>query len=365
MKVIFITREGYQLSGSRVRCYGFARQLNKHGVKTEVLSFADNLGAKYGDKEVEMSLVKKLQYNLVAFNRLIKEDKDSIFFLQRLNYHALAPLLVNLLKKNKLIFDCDDWNIRENPKYYLGVFASSKMEYAHRKLARHAQFCIAASSFLEDYLGAFSKKIYYLPTGVDTDCFYPRQKQDSSKIIFSWLGTVYHQPMLENLNFILSCFSRLAEEFNNIFLYVAGQGKYYEEFKKTAARDRFSQRIKIFPWVQPDCIPQFLSDSDIGLLPLIQDSYFNKAKSPTKLFEYMAMEKPVIASCIGEAKNIISEGKTGLLAADRSEFISKMRLLILNTALRKVIGQNANKQVEAKYSLNILGEELYSILKGL
>jgi glycosyltransferase involved in cell wall biosynthesis len=112
-------------------------------------------------------------------------------------------------------------------------------------------------------------------------------------------------------------------------------------------------------------MPQFLCDIDIGLLPLIQDSFFNKAKSPTKMFEYMAMGKPVIASCTGEAKNIIIDGQTGFLASDRSEFISKMRRLILDAQLRKTMGQNATKQVQAKYSLEILGKELYSMLKGL
>ncbi len=365
MKVIFITREGSRLSGSRVRCHGFARQLNKYAVQTEVFSFADNLGAKYAEEETELSLLEKLKYNFSAFKRLIKEDKKSIFFLQRLNYHLLGPLLVNLLKKNRLIFDCDDWNIRENPKYYFGLFPSSKMEYAYRKLAKHSAICIAASSFLKNYLEPFSKKIYYLPTGVDTDLFSPRLRPDQEEIVFSWMGTVYHQPMLENLNFILSCFSELAVEFGNIFLHIAGEGKYYGEFKKIVLGNKFSQRIKIFPWIQPINMPGFLSDIDIGLLPLIQDSYFNKAKSPTKMFEYMAMGKPLIASRIGEAGNIIIDGQTGLLAADRSEFISKMKMLILNRQLRKFIGQQANKEIELKYSLNILGKELYSIIGKL
>lgn len=365
MKVIFITREGYQLSGSRVRCHGFARHLNKHGVETEVFSFADNLGAKYGEEESQMGWVRKIKYNLAAFKRLIKENNKNIFFLQRLNYHALAPLLVNLLHKNKLIFDCDDWNIREDPKYYFGVFPSSKMEYATRKIAGHADLCIAASGFLKDYLDCFSKKVYFLPTGVDTDYFYPRQKHDAKRLVFSWMGTAYHPPMYENLMFILSCFSELAGEFDNIFLYIAGHGKYYGQFEKEISKSRFFERIKVSSWISPDSVPEYLSNVDIGLLPLIQDSYFNKAKSPTKLFEYMAMGKPVIASCIGEAKNIITDGQTGMLAADRSEFISKMRLLILDAQLRKVMGQNANKQVEAKYSLNVLGKELNAMLRCL
>jgi glycosyltransferase involved in cell wall biosynthesis len=310
-----------------------------------------------------MPVSQKLKLNLTAFKRLIKENSDTVFILQRVNYHILAPLLVSLLKKNKVVFDCDDWNIRENPKYYFG-FPSSKMEYVYRKLAGRSCFCVAASRFLEKYLGGYSKKVIYLPTGVDTDSFYPQDKKEEGKIIFSWTGTVYHQPMLENLEFILSCFRELSDEFKNIFLYLAGQGKYYEEFKRIACQGGSLSRVKIFPWISPDEMPRFLSGIDIGLLPLIQESYFNKAKSPTKLFEYMAMEKPVVASPTGEAQNIIIDGN-GMLAASRGEFISKMRMLILDKQLRYDMGKRARKSVESKYSLDVLGKELYLALKGI
>lgn len=365
MKVIFITREGYQLSGSRVRCYGFARQLNKYGIETQVFSFADNLGAEYAERESQMGWARKLKYNLAAFRRLIQEDKKSIFFLQRLNYHALAPLLVNLLRRNKLVFDCDDWNIREDPRYYFGIFPSSKMEYATRRLAKRADLCIAASHFLKEYLGRFNKRVHYLPTGVDTDLFFPQVKEDTGRVVFSWIGTAYHPPMRDNLMFILSCFSQLAAKYNNIFLYLAGEGKYYDEFAAQAEKSSFSERIKISGWICPEQIPGYLWQTDIGLLPLTQESYFNRAKSPTKLFEYMAMEKPAICSTTGEAKNIIVDGETGLLAESRDEFISKMELLIVDRQLRKSIAKNARQKIEADYSLKVLGEELAQVLRGL
>jgi glycosyltransferase involved in cell wall biosynthesis len=339
--------------------------LRSLGVETEILSFADDLGAEYGENEFKMGWVRKAGYNLAAFRRLIKESKGNIFFLQRLNYHAPAVLLAGLLRRNKLIFDCDDWNIRENPKYYFGFFPSSKMEYATRKVARHADACIASSRFLEGYLGRFNKRTYYLPTGVDTGLFSPRPETDPSKVVFSWIGTVYHPEMRDNLSFILSCFSELAGEFDNVFLYLAGEGKYYDELKNRAAGYKFAGRIKFYPWIHPEGIPQHLAGINIGLLPLTQDSYFNRAKSPTKLFEYMAMGKAVICSKTGEAEEVIEDGKTGLLASDRKDFIAKMRSLVLDVEFREGIGYKAANQVEEKYSLGVLGRELYSIIKAI
>jgi glycosyltransferase involved in cell wall biosynthesis len=364
MKIIFITREGYHLAGARVRCYNFASQLKKHGMDTQVYSFADDLGAKDGERESAMPFCEKIKHNLTAFRRFMKEDKNSVFFLQRINYHALAPALVSLLRKNKVIFDCDDWNIREDPRYYW-IFPSSKMEYATRKIAGYSTACIAASRFLENYLSRFNSKVWYVPTGVDADFFSPREKRDDSKVVFSWTGTVFHPQMRDNILFILSCFMEIAEEFDNVFLRIAGYGSYYEQIKKEALNLKYAKKVELCEWVHPDDMPEHLSGIDVGLLPLVQDSRFNKSKSPTKLFEYMAMEKPVIASRIGEACNILNNGETGFLAGDKKEFVSNMRLLISDRQLRERLGARAREKVLQTYSLEILGRKLTEMVKSI
>ena len=267
MKVVFITREGYDLSGARVRCYNFVRALKEYGISAEVFSFADNLGAKYGEEESEISFSEKIKYNIKAFRILFRKEKGSIFFIQRLNYHALAPFLVSLLKGNRIIFDCDDWNIRENPEYYLGFYPSSKMEFFTRKIAAYSNVCIAASSFLKDYLSRFSKKVYFIPTGVDTGRFKPVAGcKDNSKITFSWIGTVYHKEMRGNVEFILDCFSALADKYANIFMSLAGEGRYYREISSDIDKFKHKDRIKINGWISPDSIPSYLSGIDIGFI---------------------------------------------------------------------------------------------------
>ncbi len=367
MKVIFITREGYQLSGARVRCYNFARALTQYGIDTEVFSFADNLGARYGEKEFEMSWSEKIEYNIKVFKRLLKKEKDTIFFMQRLNYHTLGPFAASLVNKNKFIFDCDDWNIRENPVYHFGFFPNSKMEFLTRKIARYADLCIAASLFLKNYLDGFNDKVYYIPTGVDTELFKPKNSyyKDDSKITFSWIGTMYHKEMRENVKFILDCFSALADKYNNIFMSIAGEGKYFKEINAYIDGFKCKDRIEIDNWIQPDEIPDYLSHIDIGLLPLIQDTKFNKSKSPTKLFEYMAMAKPTISGNIGEAAHAIRDGNNGFLAGSKEKFMEKMEILINDPVLCKYIGNNARSAIQEKYSLSILGKRLYDILGNI
>lgn len=365
MKVLFITREDYHLSGARVRCHNFCRELIKHGIEARVFSFADDLGAKCGEEELKMSIFKKMSLAAKAFRLLKEESPDTIFILQRLNYHALAPLWVSKLKKNKVVFDCDDWNIRENPIYRFGFYPSSKMEYATRQTAKHAKACVAASRFLESYLLNFNPAVHYLPTGVDTELFCPKEDHPGESVVFSWIGTAYHEEMGANLRFLLDCFSEVADRQANVSLSLAGEGKHFEKVRQTLSGYKHKHRVTVHAWIHPDKIPEHLAQADIGLLPLIQDTKFNKAKSPTKLFEYMSMAKPTIASDTGEARNILRDRQTGFLAKNKNEFVSAMCCLSENRQARREMGDRAREDVERYYSLDVLGRALADALKGL
>jgi len=365
MKVLFITRESCHLSGARVRCYNFCRELTRQGIEARVLSFAEDLGAPCGEKELEMSGLKKVGLAARAFLSLIKESPDTVFILQRVNYHVLAPLCASGLKKNKIILDCDDWNIRENPVYHFGFYPSSKMEYATRQIAKRAKTCIAASKFLEGYLRDFNPFVHHLPTGVDTKLFCPREVRPGAGMVFSWIGTAYHEEMGANLRFLLDCFSEVADRHGHVSLSLAGEGKYFEEIRRALGGYKHQRRVAVHAWIDPDRIPEHLSRMDVGLLPLIQETKFNKAKSPTKLFEYMSMARPAIASAIGEATNILRNRQTGFLVKNKSEFISAMGYLAENPQVCREMGGRAREDAVRYYSLDVLGKRLADILKGI
>ncbi|MFH0941120.1 MAG: glycosyltransferase, partial [Candidatus Omnitrophota bacterium] len=94
-----------------------------------------------------------------------------------------------------------------------------------------------------------------------------------------------------------------------------------------------------------------------------QDTKFNQAKSPTKLFEYMACSKPTVSSRVGEARYIVRDGINGFLAGSQREFIEKMEALVEDENLCRRLGREARQDVERKYSLAVLGKQLSGILK--
>ena len=364
-KIIFITREGYGLAGARIRCYNFAREISKCGIQTEILSYCDHLGAKDGHREAEMGLFDKLKYNYSAFKRISRE-KDALFYIQRINYHCLAPLLAHLLDKRMISLDLDDWEMREDPRYYLGFYPSSKAHFLTTYIARRSHFCIAASRFLHDFLLKFNKNVHYIPTGVDSELFKPSRSGATRKnrIVLSWIGTFHRKEYIDNLKMALNCFALLRRKYDHIYFEIVGDGTHRKELEKIVA-DYQDLNIILKGWITPELIPGYLDSVDIGLFPVAERNNFNEAKSPTKLFEYMSMEKPTVSTPIGECRHIIKDGQDGLLARNKAEFFSKMRMLIENRQLAWEIGIRSRKTVESNYSLRVLGQRLCEIFSRI
>lgn len=348
-----------------MRCYNFAKELEKYEVQTQVLSFADTLGAKDGQRESEMGVGEKVRYNIEAFGRLFGEKGD-ILFLNRCHYHTFAPYLVHILKGNKLVLDLDDWEMREDLRYYLGTYPSSKAEFFIRRVAGRSSICFAASRYLEKFLSNYTDRVCYLPSGIDTNLFKPiENEQNDSKVRFCWIGTLHRSDDVENVKFIIDCFSILKKKYHNIALEFVGGGTYIGDLRKAISEFEDEDCIAVKGWIHPEKVPEYLSTIDIGLMPLIQNTRFNRAKSPTKLLEYMAMGKATISSDIGEANNIIEDGKNGLLSRNKGEFIDKMESLVTDEELRRSIGQRAIETIRERYSLSIVGKKLYEILKSI
>lgn len=367
MKAIFVTREDNKMPAVRVRCHNFAKYLEKAGINTEVFSYADALGAKSGKQEKTMSWAQKCFYNYKAYRKLSSER--AVLIMQRFNYHSFAPLFLKLLNKNKLVFDLDDWEARENISYYFKLIPSSKAEIMMRFIAKRSDLCIGASRFLFSYLCRYNDKVIYMPTAVDTDFFKPGQGKGKDKdkdkaLVLSWLGTMHRKDNVENIKFLIECFQIVNTVYPQIRLEIRGEGIFYAQVHDLV-RKCGNGSVLLKTWIEPDNIPNYLQGIDIGIMPLVQDTKFNKAKSPTRLFEYMAMAKPVVASRIGEAIEIIDNGVNGLLAGTKEEFVVSLKTLIGNESMRKTLGENARKTIEERFSLKKVAEELAKEIKLL
>lgn len=371
-KIFFVCINGYEMPYSRVRGYHFAQALRKLGVETAVLSFRDHLGPKWGPVEMlELGDRQKLWLNVRAFWRLAKQ-KNAVLYLQKVHYHAAAPFILSRLGKNRLILDYDDWDIDRSPFFRRPglnrlFFGATDPARITGRVARDALGCIASSSYLYDYLNGYNDRVFHIPTGVDTACFRPAAPW-TGPVTFVWTGQVWGEVIYQNIRFILECFSEAARETPGARLQIIGGGQWMPRVRQDIKDLGLGRDVGILDWVAPQDMPRHLASASVGLLPLISDeqnALWMRSKSPTKLFEYMAMGLPTVATAMGEACQVIEDGRDGFLAPDRARFIEAMKMLARDGQMRARMGRSARAKAEERYSLDVLGRKLLDAILAM
>jgi len=158
----------------------------------------------------------------------------------------------------------------------------------------------------------------------------------------------------------------------NIIFFMVGTGPEMPRYKGTVSQLNLGDFFIFTGPKEYEKIPQFICASDITLAPFNPERnelmrehgfYF----TPLKIFEYMACGKPLISTSVGNVKNIIEDGVSGILVPPgNSDALAKNILRLLSDEdLRKKLGSNAREVVETKYSWKMHVERLQEIFEGV
>lgn len=156
-----------------------------------------------------------------------------------------------------------------------------------------------------------------------------RQNNQFVKIGY-FSGSITHN---ENFNLIKNDLLQLMNDFNNVELHLVGHIDLPKEFII------YKDRIVLHDYIDWKELPKLISQVDINLAPL-KKSIFNEAKSEIKWIEAALVKVVTVASNIGAFKDMIQDGKTGVLCEDNQWFM-KLKNLIQDEQSRVTIADNA------------------------
>lgn len=205
--------------------------------------------------------------------------------------------------------------------------------------------------------GIDAKKIVVNPNGVDADLFRPgrgggRVRQSlgvEGKIVVGFIGTFgpwHGAPTLAEAA------TKTSKAAGCHFLFI-GDGNQRNlaesiiESGGAAPRTTFTGRV---PHAEA---PDYLDACDILVSPHVESvdgtEFFG---SPTKLFEYMAAARPIVASRLGQIADIIVDGENGLLVepGDTNALARAIERLAKDEALRARLGEAARRTVIERYT---------------
>jgi glycosyltransferase involved in cell wall biosynthesis len=122
------------------------------------------------------------------------------------------------------------------------------------------------------------------------------------------------------------------------------------------------RNVTFLPSVPHQEMPDLLAAADICLVPLRNVPLFSTF-IPSKMFEYLAAEKAVVASVTGEAAQILSEaGAVVVPPEDSAELAEAIAKLAANPERRRAMGQQGRSHVERFFDRAELARQYRKVL---
>ena len=128
------------------------------------------------------------------------------------------------------------------------------------------------------------------------------------------LGHHGHMTPERGLNVLLHGFALIKDEFKDLELHLAGSGESAKEVGDLINELKINDRVKLIGRFKHEELVKLYGEIDIGVLPYPPNELINHTLS-NKIFDYMAMGKPVLTSSATPMTRLIKRTGAGLCFA--------------------------------------------------
>jgi glycosyltransferase involved in cell wall biosynthesis len=204
--------------------------------------------------------------------------------------------------------------------------------------------------------GGDGSKVFVHPSAVDPDQFSPvidgsriRKKYNlENNYVCGFTGTFAQWHGVEVLAESVKYIIKLIPNAKVLFV---GDGMLRPQIEEILRRDGMEINAIITGTVPYPQVPEYLSACDVLLSPCVHNSDTEFFNSPVKLFEYMGMGKPIVASDVGQQGDVINHNVNGLLCRERDpqELAESIYSIYKDESLAHDLGIEARKSAVEKY----------------
>lgn len=300
-----------------------------------------------------------------AFDVLIASSPP---FFPHISGVALAAL-----RRTPLVLEIRDlW-----PDYLVGMgvvrnkLAARALFGLERALLRRAERTVVVTeSFRRRVVGKGVPEdhIEVIPNGVDARHYYPAAaepplealRREGDEFIVGYLGNFGAGQGLET---VIEAAALLADSGERIRFVLAGDGPTRGQIE-ACARELGVRNITIHPPIAKEATRAFYNSCDLCLVPLAPFPILQETV-PSKIFEVMACERPVLASLGGEGARIMEESGAGVVIPPGEPGIMAEaigRLAAMPGEELRELGRRGSGYVARHYGRDLLAERYLALL---
>jgi glycosyltransferase involved in cell wall biosynthesis len=287
-----------------------------------------------------------------------------------------SALYLKRKKKAKLIFNVSDLWPESAEK--LGVVTNKWMlKLAYNLEAKLYKKSVLVSGQTQGICKSVSTRFpgvptYWLPNGVDLNYYNPaeiaatdwrkRNGFSENDVLFLYAGII---GLAQGLEVILSAAEKVKDQ-TRIHFILLGSGPEKEKLIRLKEEKDLSN-VLFLDAVGKKEMPEIVNSIDVSVIPLKKMDLFLGA-IPSKIFENLAMQKPILLGVDGEARELfIQQGNCGLYfePENADELAKQVILLSEDKELRKKFGENGRNYVRENFNRDTIAMKFYDRIKNL
>jgi glycosyltransferase involved in cell wall biosynthesis len=288
-----------------------------------------------------------------------------------------AGVLVQFFRRRPFVLEIRDiW-----PESITAVGAMKRglavrvLEWLEKKMYRSADHVVAVGKGYRDNVSAkapVGDRISVIYNGVDGQQFAPapadpgfrKQFGMTDRFLVSYVGTI---GMAHGLETVLDAAEKLkADGRKDIGFLLVGDGARRQSLELEAAERGLTDFVQFTGRLAKSEMPRVLASSDALLVHLRACDLFTTV-IPSKIFEAMAMERPIIMGVQGESADIVREASAGLdmEPGDPDSLIECLTRLQKEPDLYESLTANGRRFVLDEFSRDAFAARYLELLKSL
>jgi glycosyltransferase involved in cell wall biosynthesis len=236
------------------------------------------------------------------------------------------------------------------------------------RTVKQADRILVINDKLRDYvikIGAPPERTQVLTAGIDIEQFAPNNSGNTVRkqyglseqdIVLFFMGWLYHFSGLKEVALELA-----KDDSPNLKLLIVGEGDAYEELQKIQERYNLHNRVILTGKKPYQEIPNFIAAADICFLPAYPWEPVMQDIVPIKMYEYMALKKPVIATKLPGVMREFGEDN-GVVYVDKPEEAVAKATELVQDGIVEQLGSRARSFVE-RYTWDSITDEFERILE--
>jgi glycosyltransferase involved in cell wall biosynthesis len=326
-------------------------------------------------------------FHLLITLRLVRRalalKPDVVHLFKPKAYSGLAHwLLARLPQPPRLVVDTDDWEGAGGWNEIGGYTPTQRRFFAWQERwgLTHADALTVASRALESLvwaMGVAPERVFYVPNGAEPHGMEQQDRRletgdsrgDSPCILL--YTRFFEFPVSRVIDVLL----RVRRRIPQARLLVVGKGLFGEEeelfrlaaesgltvakheSRVTSHDSRITDDIAYCGWVSSETLPAYFAQADAAIYPF-DDTLVNRTKCAAKLRDLLAAGVPVVAEAVGQNREYVRHGETGLLVepGDVDAFAGAVVRLLEDASLRERLGQAAARDVHERFGWERLVE---------